>query len=497
MINDGCVDLLYLACNRLEFTQETFATLLANTDWRYVHELFVYDDGSQDGTQEWLADHLGQTPVPARLVKTYFGSPVAAMVHFIESAQAPILAKTDNDAMLPPAWLRQSLEVFDRHPELALLGIEAMYPHLDDLQWVRSYTPAQFISGLGLYRRTAFAGSCPRPIDKWFGLEEWQMAQGAQLIRGWITPAIPVFLLDRFPFEPWTTYSDTYIQRGWQRSWPRYDPTCTLWHWRWPNYTPATPAIKSDPVPEVTRSAGSPAEKTISVREGLADSQAPTFKVVILSKRPTNLIPCVRSVLTNEPDLSPDHIIVVDDGAREEAEDQLPPLHWVTGIKPFIFARNANLGIREAETDVILLNDDAQLVTPYGFTHLSQQMKSQPQIGLCSAGIQGLVGNPSQHAAQTGRFRLEPKMLAFVCIYIPRAVYEQVGPLDERFTGYGFEDNDYCTRALAAGWQLGIWDGCVIDHSGGLPSTFRTKPSLQILFQQSRQLFRQKWGREA
>jgi cellulose synthase/poly-beta-1,6-N-acetylglucosamine synthase-like glycosyltransferase len=142
-----------LACNRLEFTQETFTTLLATTDWRYVHELFVYDDGSQDGTREWLAQAVHQVPVPHRFVLTHFGSPVTAMVHFIEAARAPLLAKTDNDAMLPPGWLRQSLEVFARHPELTFLGIEALYPHVDDPQLGRSYTRAEFISGLGLYRR--------------------------------------------------------------------------------------------------------------------------------------------------------------------------------------------------------------------------------------------------------------------------------------------------------------------------------------------------------
>ena len=40
-----------------------------------------------------------------------------------------------------------------------------------------------------------------------------------------------------------------------------------------------------------------------------------TFKVVILSARAANLIPCVQSVLANEPSLLPDHIMVVDDGA--------------------------------------------------------------------------------------------------------------------------------------------------------------------------------------
>jgi GT2 family glycosyltransferase len=132
-----------------------------------------------------------------------------------------------------------------------------------------------------------------------------------------------------------------------------------------------------------------------------------------------------------------------------------------------------------------------------GFTLLSQQVRERPNIGVCSAGIQGAVGNLRQINSRCGQFRLETGTLAFVCVYIPKAVYEQLGPLDERFKGYGFEDNDYCARVLAAGLQLGIWDGCVVDHSGKLPSTFRTRPEVWTLFQQNRRLFREKWGREA
>jgi len=77
-MHSGFVDLLYLACNRLEFTRETFATLVRNTDWDLVHELFVMDDGSTDGTRQWLRENATRTPVRTRYLITGFGSPVTA-----------------------------------------------------------------------------------------------------------------------------------------------------------------------------------------------------------------------------------------------------------------------------------------------------------------------------------------------------------------------------------------------------------------------------------
>src|SRR5207249_1810185 len=115
----------------------------------------------------------------------------------------------------------------------------------------------------------------------------------------------------------------------------------------------------------------------------------------ILSSRASNLVACVHSILANEPDLPPDRIVVVDDGARQDAEPLLPAVRWIEGVRPFVFARNANIGIRAgtraADTDVILLNDDARLETPGGFTAMLAQVRSQEWPGICSAAIRGMV----------------------------------------------------------------------------------------------------------
>src|SRR5690348_1137632 len=192
------------------------------------------------------------------------------------------------------------------------------------------------------------------------------------------------------------------------------------------------------------------------------------FHIVIPSANHENLIACVSAIVQNEPQLPTERIIVVDDGARAKAEARLPKLTWVKGKKPFIFARNVNLGIAAANSNVLLLNDDAILQTAGGFTTLSKVGK-----GIVSAGIKGMVGNKNQLTIGRG-LRPEKSMLCFMAVFIPKSVQDKIGLLDERFTGYGFEDNDYSARAREAGFTLSVFDGCVVEHES-VPSTYRSK----------------------
>jgi GT2 family glycosyltransferase len=153
--------------------------------------------------------------------------------------------------------------------------------------------------------------------------------------------------------------------------------------------------------------------------------------------------------------------IVVDDGL------EVPWIESVKGEKPFIFARNANIGIRAAGSDdVVLLNDDALLKTIGGLSAMWQLIYKDQQCGVLSASV-----NAANH--------LLPYSLSFVCVLIPRLVINTVGLLDERFTGeidgemvYGGEDDDYCYRVRKVGMRVDVFPGCVVDHRS-LPSTFR------------------------
>lgn len=249
------------------------------------------------------------------------------------------------------------------------------------------------------------------------------------------------------------------------------------------------------------------------------------YAVVILSKTLSKLEACLCAIRGAGCDAP---IIVAWDEAASLAPHSLgerfvdfAPLHVFLGEQPFVFARNANRGIRSAgayvtpnvtgspavsSLDVILINDDAQLTTPNGFNRLSEaaQDPNGRQFGVVSALILGgaaaddqMMGRPHSRNVLPGRIReCTHHMLAFVCVYIRRTVIDYVGLLDQRFTAYGYDDDDYCARVRLAGWKLGVFDPCIVEH-GSIESTYRGAGSASVTtLDANRAVFVRKWGME-
>lgn len=216
--------------------------------------------------------------------------------------------------------------------------------------------------------------------------------------------------------------------------------------------------------------------------------------VVIPSRNDANLGVCLTAIRANER-ISQPWVAVIDDGLRDRKRFEEYHTMVLDGQKPFIFARNANIGIRWAveimNRDVLLLNDDAILMTSGGFSLLEAAVIAHPQYGLVSAAVNN-VGNLNQHPQGLG-LRDEPRMVCFAAVYIPRMTVERIGYLDERFDCYGFDDDDYCARVRQAGLRIGIFDGCVVDHAK-LPSTFRSAGGPGGDLKRGAEIFREKWG---
>ena len=230
------IDLIVLSHNRLAFTEACVKNLIKNTNWQEVGGLYIFDDDSSDGTREYL--QAEKYPIKPQFRFGQYGSPVRIMNEFLyKDSQNPVFAKIDSDTMVPKHWLDECLRVMHLHPGLDLLGIEAFRPVKSGAGVQREFDTAAFIGGIGLMRTRAFSVSQPTPHGR-HGFTSWQ-ERHEEISKGWLNPAIPVFLLDWIPREPWLSLTRDYVNSGWNRDWSQLFPgRCPypesrreLWSW--------------------------------------------------------------------------------------------------------------------------------------------------------------------------------------------------------------------------------------------------------------------------
>ncbi len=224
------VDLMFLAHNRLAFTVASMDALLDNTNWESVRYLYIVDDNSIDGTYEYLTEVNRLAPTSSSFISGKYGGPVAAMNEVLDRTDATVLAKIDNDLIVPPGWLDTMLEVLDDNPQLDAIGMEPGFAgFVEPINVKRTYLPARWIGGQGLFRTRVFANRRPKARERWFGLTQFQRKH---VNAGWVDPDIPAFNLDHLPVEPWRSFAAEYVERGWSRAWSPYSPAMRQ-YWLW------------------------------------------------------------------------------------------------------------------------------------------------------------------------------------------------------------------------------------------------------------------------
>lgn len=165
--------------------------------------------------------------------------------------------------------------------------------------------------------------------------------------------------------------------------------------------------------------------------------------------------------------------ILVRDG---ELIQTVPP-NWrvVDAPTPFIYARNVNLAWAEAgEQDVILCGDDVRFSGPF-VRALRDKAYEDTAYGISCAQLWG--------------------QSPFVCGYFKRDVIKAVGEMDERFTGYGREDNDFCRRMEALGYSTQPVE-IPATHNGGTSFWKRASEggfNMQAESDRNQRLYEEKW----
>lgn len=278
---------------------------------------------------------------------------------------------------------------------------------------------------------------------------------------------------------------------------PRFD---AIW------YVDQYPESASNPLVHhmrVGRHRGYLTERPLDIRDWLPSAEAPLRPakgrgadiIIPVYRGLEETRACLESVLA-DAERPPGRIIVIDDRSPE------PPLSaWLAGQakagaitlirnrRNLGFVASVNLGMKAADPahDVVLLNSDTEVPTGW-LSRLAAQAWARPRVASVSpfsnnATICGYprdrgwtmpFGLPLAEVDQVcrgvnaGRSISVPTTVGF-CMYIRRDALNDVGLFDEQAFGRGYgEENDFCLRATARGWEHRLACDTFVYHAGSV-----------------------------
>lgn len=217
--------------------------------------------------------------------------------------------------------------------------------------------------------------------------------------------------------------------------------------------------------------------------------------VIVLTHNTCNLTLRCLQEFTEDALLAGWQVLLVDnastDGTITEVVAQFPQVEIIATEQNLGFAGGNNLGLTHARGEfVFLLNSDV-LVRQAVLAYLASYLASNPAVAAISPRLLTADGQPQAFAfggdpsilylLQRGGHQLlglgplhdwaidhpiTADWVSGACLGVRRTTIEQVGPLDANYFLY-FEDNDWCLRMRAAGWQIVYNPTVSAVHLGG------------------------------
>lgn len=219
---------------------------------------------------------------------------------------------------------------------------------------------------------------------------------------------------------------------------------------------------------------------------------------------------CIESIFRHTS--VPFELVLVDNGSTDGTGEYFDTISGAKVIKNkenLGFAKGCNQGVESSSGDYVLLLNNDTIVTENWLDNLIYCMEGNPEIGLVGP-VSNFVAGEQQievpygssieemqvfarqfNRRDTSKY-VETNHLIGFCLLIRRSVIERVGLLDERFGLGNFEDNDYCTRAMLAGFKL-VRAGDTFIHHFGNRTFIGNSIDWHSLMEGNWEIFKSKW----
>ncbi len=239
-----------------------------------------------------------------------------------------------------------------------------------------------------------------------------------------------------------------------------------------------------------------------SIDSERAPDALPTLSIVIVnSNGADDTLRCLDSVFRYPP-RDAFEVILVDNCStipvRPLIAERFPQVRDYSAPAPQGFARNYNLGIRQARGAYVMILNNDTLVHPHALGLVIDALVEHPAYGIVGPRLVSPDGRVQSACARalytpfsyalilllldlglpTGKWwetflsrRVAKRLsgpvpsICGACMVVTRAALDKVGPLDEKYDFY-FEDMEWCHRVQQAGWQVAYVAEAIVTHYG-------------------------------
>jgi GT2 family glycosyltransferase len=254
-----------------------------------------------------------------------------------------------------------------------------------------------------------------------------------------------------------------------------------------------------------------------------ASAPPPLVTLIVPTRDQVGLLESCVDGLLNRTGYRCIEILIVDNGSVEaatlrylEAIENNELVRVLRFDEPFNFARICNFAATHANGELLgFLNNDIDVIDA-GWLDEMVMLARRPDVGCVGAkllyqdgmiqhagvilGLGGYAAHahrcfPRDHGGYFGRLKVRQNVSAVTgaCLVVRKAVYQQVGGMDEKLT-VAYNDVDFCLKVREAGFLNVFTPFATLYHFESKTRGYEDTPEKQARFQREKDYLAKKWG---